>query len=38
MFVEKLYYTVCLPTIDGRAKVQVFDPLETRFSFVFDPG
>ena len=38
MFVEKVYSTLCLPSIDGAAKVQVFDPLESRFSFVFDPG
>ena len=38
MFVEKVYSTLCFPSIDGTAKVQVFHPLETRFSFVFDPG
>ena len=38
MFVEKVHSTLCLPSIDGTAKAQVFDPLETRFSFVFDQG
>ena len=38
MFVEKVYSTLCLPSIDGTAKVQVFDSLESRFTFVFDPG
>ena len=38
MFVEQVHSTLCLPSIDGTGKVQVFGTLETRFSFVFDPG
>ena len=38
MFLEKVYSTLSLRSIDGTAKVQVFDSLETRLSFVFDPG
>ena len=38
MFAEKVFSTLCLPSIDGTAKVQVFDSLESRITFVFDPG
>ena len=38
MFVEKVYSTLCLTSIDGTAKAQVFDSLESRFTFVFDSG
>ena len=38
MFVEKVYSTLCLPSIDGTAKVQMFDSLDSRFTFIFDPG
>ena len=34
LLMEKVYFTLCLPSIDGTAKVQVFDPLESRFTFV----
>ena len=38
MFMEKVYSTLSLPSIEGTAKIQMFDPLDLRFSFVSDPG
>ena len=38
MFMEKVHSTLCLPSIDGTAKVQVFDSLDSRFTLIFDPG
>ena len=37
IFMEKVYSTLCLPSIDSTAKVQVFDSLGWRFTIISDP-
>ena len=38
MWGSSMLLSVYVPSIDGTAKVQVFDSLESRFTFVFDLG